>query len=307
MWREVHICPLLLLSLLGTIAETKKKNLVTEFVKESGSSIFDGKENIKFAILIESKESEDYDDHLDEFQKTAEKFEDIVRFVYINSDIEENWQLIEFLGLIAEDVPCVLFVDLEKHFKKYKAEIKEIAKAEIISFVQSCLDGNAIPFLKSEEIPDDWNKKPVVELVGKNFEEQVFDSEKTTFVFFYAPWCEVCQKAMPELEKLGELYKNKKNLVIAKMNSMNNEVFGIPILDVPTIALFIKGSKKPIYHTEDERTTNNFSEFITTNLKKNEENSTEKHEKRSKKEKTSNGKKQLKSKDKEQVSRKDEL
>lgn len=55
-------------------------------------------------------------------------YQDIqVRFVYINSDIEENWQLIEFLGLIAEDVPGVLFVTLEKHFKKYKAEIKEVS------------------------------------------------------------------------------------------------------------------------------------------------------------------------------------
>uniref|UniRef100_A0A0R3S0W7 Thioredoxin domain-containing protein n=1 Tax=Elaeophora elaphi TaxID=1147741 RepID=A0A0R3S0W7_9BILA len=308
MWRiEIHICPFLLLPLLGTIIEAKRKNLITEFVKESGSSIFGGNDNTEFAILIESKESEDYDDHLDEFQRAAEKFEDKVRFVYINSDVEENWQIIEFLGLIAEDVPGVLFVSLEKHFKKYKAEMKEIAKAEIISFVQSCLDGKAIPFLKSDEIPDDWNKKPVVELVGKNFEEQVFDSKKTTFVFFYVPWCEACQKMMPELQKLGELYKNKKDLIIAKMNSMNNEVFGLPVLDVPTIALFIKGSKKPIYHTEDERTANNFSKFITKNLKRNEENRSNKHEKENKKGKINDGKKQLKNKDKKQVTSKDEL
>ncbi|CAG9532375.1 unnamed protein product [Cercopithifilaria johnstoni] len=307
MWRKLHIHSLLLLLLLETVAETKKKNLVTEFVKESESSIFAGSKNTEFAILIESKESEDYDDHLDEFQKAAEKFEHKVRFVYINSDIEENWQIIEFLGLIAEDVPGVLFVGLKNHFRKYKAEMKEIEKAEIISFVQSCLDGKAISFLKSEEIPDDWNKKPVVELVGKNFEEQVFDSKKTTFVFFYAPWCEACQRTMPELEKLGELYKNEKNLVIAKMNSMNNEVFGIPVFDVPTIALFIKGSRKPIYHTEHERTANNFSEFIMTNLEKKEENNVEKHEKEKKKEKTGDGEKQLKNKDKEQVNSKDEL
>lgn len=50
-----------------------------------------------------------------------------VRFVYINSDIEENWQIIEFLGLIAEDVPGVLFIGLKKHFKKYKAEMKEVS------------------------------------------------------------------------------------------------------------------------------------------------------------------------------------
>uniref|UniRef100_A0A8R1TZZ0 Thioredoxin domain-containing protein n=1 Tax=Onchocerca volvulus TaxID=6282 RepID=A0A8R1TZZ0_ONCVO len=307
MRRECRIYPLFSLLLLGRIAETKKKNLVYEFAKESGSSIFDGNENTEFAILIESKQSEDYDDYFDEFKKAAEKFENKVRFVYINSDIEENWQLIEFLGLIAEDVPGVLFVGLKKHFKKYKAEMKEITKAEIISFVQSCLDGKAIPFLKSDDIPDDWNKKPVIELVGKNFEKQVFDPKKTTFVFFYAPWCEACQKTMPEIEKLGELYKNKKNLVIAKMNSMNNEIFELPILDVPTIALFINGSRKPIYHTEDERTANSFSEFIKINLEKDEKNNMENSEKRNEKERTSNRKKQPKNKDKEQLQSKDEL
>lgn len=59
-----------------------------------------------------------------------------------------------------------------------------------------------------------------------------------------APWCEACKRTMPEFEKLGELYKNNKNLVIARMNSVNNEVLGLPIFDVPAIALFIKGSKK---------------------------------------------------------------
>uniref|UniRef100_A0A915Q6I6 Thioredoxin domain-containing protein n=1 Tax=Setaria digitata TaxID=48799 RepID=A0A915Q6I6_9BILA len=310
MWREVCISPFLLVVLLGTIVEAKKKNLVAEFVKESGASIFGDSENSKFAILIESKESEDYDDHMDEFKKASENFEDKVRFVYINSDIEENWQITEFLGLIAEDVPGVLFVDLDKNFRKYKAEMKEITKKEIASFVQSCLDGKAVPFLKSDEIPDDWNKKSVVELVGKNFEEQVFDPKKTTFVFFYAPWCEACQKTIPELEKLGELYKNEKNLVIARMNSVNNEVLGLPVFDVPTIALFIKGSKKPIYHTEDERTANNFSQFITMNLKKvNESNNIEAagKNKNDEAEKYISDKKKLKNKSKEQLRNKDEL
>ncbi|VDN26856.1 unnamed protein product, partial [Gongylonema pulchrum] len=162
----------------------KKKNWVTEFVKQSGASIFKGKDYTKFAVLIESKESEDYDDHLDEFTKAAKNFEDKVRFVYINTDVEENWQLIEFLGMIAEDVPCVLFIDLDEGLKKYKAEMNEITKQEITEFIQKCLKGEVMPFLKSDDIPEDWDKHPVVELVGKNFEEQVFQPKKTTFVFF---------------------------------------------------------------------------------------------------------------------------
>ena len=36
----------------------------------------------------------------------------------------------------------------------------------------------------TEEVPADWNSKPVSVLVGKNFKEVAFDSTKKVFVEF---------------------------------------------------------------------------------------------------------------------------
>ncbi|VDN50674.1 unnamed protein product [Dracunculus medinensis] len=242
--------------------------LVTEFVKKSGSNIF-GKDFNYFNVLIESKKSDDYDDHIDEFNKAAKSFKKEVKFVFIDTDIEENWQVIEYLGIIAEEIPTILFIKIQNGLIKYKFSWNEITKANIVSFTESCLNGNEIAFLKTEEIADDWDRKPLKILVGKNFENVVFDKMKTSFVFFYAPWCSACQAVMAEIEKLAEFYHSNDEIMIAKIDSTENEVHGLPIFDVPTIALFVRGSRKPIYYTEDERTAKKFSEFIISNTKAN--------------------------------------
>lgn len=59
-----------------------------------------------------------------------------------------------------------------------------------------------------------------------------------------APWCSACQAVMAEIEKLAEFYHSNDEIMIAKIDSTENEVHGLPIFDVPTIALFVRGSRK---------------------------------------------------------------
>lgn len=252
----------------------KIKDLVVEFHRNNKQATF-GKEFKYYSLLIESKLSDDYDDFVDEFNKAAQKYEEKVKFMFMNTDIEDNWQAIEYLGIIAEDVPTVLFIILDKGLTKFKMPYDEITKGNIEQFIDDCFEGKAVSFAKSEDIPENWNAKPVKRLVGKNFEKNVFVKGKTSFVFFYAPWCTACQNTMPEVEKLGLMYNSDKRVMIAKVDSTVNEIPKMPVFDVPMLALFVDGEKKPLYYTDNDRTAAAFSAFIQKHIPDDEQKTPE--------------------------------
>lgn len=58
----------------------------------------------------------------------------------------------------------------------------------------------------SQELPEDWNAKPVKVLVAKNFNEVVFDETKDVLVEFYAPWCGHCKQLSPIYDQVIYLF-----------------------------------------------------------------------------------------------------
>lgn len=76
-----------------------------------------------------------------------------VKFIFLNTDVEENWQSIEYLGIIAEDIPAVLFIILDKGLTKFKMPYDEVTTYQIFlsnKSLQNCMLTNKIKSRKQK-------------------------------------------------------------------------------------------------------------------------------------------------------------
>ena len=99
-------------------------------------------------------------------------------------------------------------------------------------------------------------------MVGKNFEEVVFDESKDVLVEFYAPWCGHCKSLVPIYEELAKKLAYNKNIIIAKMDATANEVKGVSIKSFPTIKFWSKNNKANPVDYSGDRDVEGFIKFL---------------------------------------------
>uniref|UniRef100_A0AAZ3PA79 protein disulfide-isomerase n=1 Tax=Oncorhynchus tshawytscha TaxID=74940 RepID=A0AAZ3PA79_ONCTS len=208
--------------------------LVIEFTEQTAPKIFGGE--IKSHILMfVPKAADDFNDKMAEFKKASEGFKGKILFI---------------------------FIDSEEEMTKYRPESEAITADNIIAFCTLFTEGKLKPHLMSQDIPEDWDKNPVRVLVGKNFEEVVFDPKKNVFVEFYAPWCGHCKQLDPIWTKLGEKYQDSADIVVAKMDSTANEIETVKVHSFPTLKFFPAGDEHKVVDYNGERTLEGFTKFL---------------------------------------------
>ena len=121
---------------------------------------------------------------------------------------------------------------------------------DIDDFIQDIFTGQVKPILKSDPIPAN-NNGPLVQVVGKTFDEIVMDPTKDVFVKFYAPWCGHCKSLAPAWEQLAQDMSEYKDMVIAKFDATTNEAIGVNIKSYPTIMLYPRDFKEGIKYEGD--------------------------------------------------------
>merc|ERR1719361_2419636 len=156
----------------------------------------------------------------------------------------DQQRLAEYLGVGEKDMPCMYVVEPgSQGVKKYRAA-GDVTVDNIKKVVADWKAGNLTPEYKSAEIPAESHEDGVRVLVGKNFDEVVYDKTKDVLVEFYAPWCGHCKKLAPEYSSAAlKLAKTMPDAVVAKIDSTANEVPAHPVQGFPTLKWFPTDNK----------------------------------------------------------------
>jgi len=245
---------------VSEFVHTNSIPLVIDFSYDFAPMIFSG--NIKnHVLLFASTKADNFAEIKDTLTKLAKAYKGKLMFIVVDSDKNELKTISSFFGVPESESPALRIVSLGDEMQKFKPSEMKLDEESIKKFIEQFLADELKPDLLSEEVPEDWDKKSVKTLVGKNFNEVVNNPEKTTLVMFYAPWCGHCKKLEPMWDELGEKYKDLKNVTIAKMDSTKNEIEHFKIRAFPTVKIFLKDVTKSKDYN-GERTVDGIIKFI---------------------------------------------
>jgi len=178
-------------------------------------------------------------------------------------------QLLEQWGGSGKQVPSAIMILWKNGEPKFKIWNEDdgvtFDEAGLNTFVSQTLDGTYAAYKKSEAVPED-NNGPVVTVVGKNFEDVVYNKEgNPVLVEFYAPWCGHCKKLAPVWDELGASLKTTlPNVIVAKCDATANTLPDeISVSGFPTIILFQGKQQTPFNGARD---VDGFTSFLQTTL-----------------------------------------
>lgn len=126
----------------------------------------------------------------------------------------------------------------------------EFSAANLQKFIQDYFDNKLTTLVRSEPIPQQKPNDPMTIVVANNYDEVVVNNDLDVFIFFYAPWCQFCKKALPVWQEFAASVKEKgtKGLIIAMIDANANDV-PEEITSFPTF-YFKKGTQRGVKKLE---------------------------------------------------------
>nr|XP_045727458.1 protein disulfide-isomerase A2 [Mirounga angustirostris] len=235
-------------------------HLVTEFNSQTSPKIFAAR-ILNHLLLFVNQTLAQHQELLVGFGEAAPPFRGQVLFVVVDVGAD-NDHVLQYFGLKAEEAPILRFINIETTKKYAPADGGPVTAASITTFCHAVLGGHVKPYLLSQEVPPNWDQRPVKTLVGKNFEQVAFDETKNVFIKFYAPWCTHCKDMAAAWEALAEKYKDHEDIIIAELDATANELEGFPVHGFPTLKYFPAGPGRKVIEYKSTRDLETFSKFL---------------------------------------------
>ncbi|EGO01918.1 hypothetical protein SERLA73DRAFT_85940 [Serpula lacrymans var. lacrymans S7.3] len=235
---------------------------IEEWVQDLSIPIIDEVNGENFSIYAQSGKplaylfldptEEKRDDYIESIRPIATKFKGKVNFVWI--DAIKFGDHAKSLNLAEAKWPSFVVQDLE-HQLKYPYDQSLTVEPEAVSeLVEQFLAGKLEPQLKSQAIPETQDES-VYTVVGKNFDEVVYDDSKDVFLELYATWCGHCKRLKPTWDSLGDHFAGVKDrLVIAKIDAPENDLPpSVPfrVSSFPTLKFKPAGSREFLDYNGD--------------------------------------------------------
>ena len=84
------------------------------------------------------------------------------------------------------------------------------------------------------------NKMNITEIMAKDFQQEVINSEKTVLVDFYTTWCGPCKMMSPILENIAE---ENTHVKVVKVDIDKNQDLAMQynVMSIPTMIIFKNG------------------------------------------------------------------
>jgi len=163
------------------------------------------------AYLFIDPTAEDKEAQIAAIKPVAAKYKSKVNFVWI--DAVKFGDHARALNLMEVKWPAFVIQNLEKQLKYPYAQSKEVTADGVADWVEKYIAGKIEPELKSQVIPPTQND-PVYNVVGKSFDDVVYDDSKDVFIEFYASWCGHCKRLAPIWESIGTKYKSIRDKLL---------------------------------------------------------------------------------------------
>eukprot|EP00828_Plagiopyla_frontata_P046054 TRINITY_DN805_c0_g1_i7.p2 TRINITY_DN805_c0_g1~~TRINITY_DN805_c0_g1_i7.p2 ORF type:complete len:290 (-),score=73.73 TRINITY_DN805_c0_g1_i7:115-984(-) len=247
------------LDIMDAVAFIGKYKVPTILELETSTNIIFGEQKPCLILFMDEEHTKEYN----ELKKASETLKG--KILMATSDIKQSMgeRISKDIGIKQQQLPKVYIVQATQKLIKYELEF-EITAQNLILFYEQFLQGNLIPTVKSEPLPEN-NNGPVKKLVGKNFEQIVNDPKKDVLVKFYAPWCGHCKQIAPYFIEAAEKLSNNFNIILAEYDATENENEGVSVQSYPTIKLYKANNKKKPIDFDNPRTVEGFIQFLKEN------------------------------------------